>query len=329
VPFPYDTLGDVADALEELTEQVFSVEPLPWKPVKEGSTMRFSPLVGAIAYGEWYLQGSASPQKGSGAGGPPGLAGANCHLQFPGGRLAGKASESWQGEPFVALDTMSRPYVLTRARGEPPSVWEFTRFRAEANSVLLREEPGWVALFQPPSQADYEEGDDVRAAAEPTATPALATRPQHRRVIERAEDLEEALRLIRNQEYPPAIRFFEEEVRRDPNQLTAWLRLGFAQREHAMRIRTKDPQQARALFSASIHSLGEAATVADPAQKAEALFERSKTLHRRGKFIRDDADANSARADAREAHRLAPSAAYESWLAFLEGSDVGEPLDGG
>ncbi len=321
VPFPYDTLHGVADALENLTEQAFSIEPTPWKPIKDDAGMRCSPLVGAIAYGAWYLQGSASPHRGVG------VAAEGCHFQFPGARVS-RHVESWLGEPFVALDTMSRPYVLTRARGEPASEWEFTRFRSEANSILLRNEPEWVSLFPPPAQAEYEALDGGTTSSPVAERSTSSTRAPRRRVVDIADDLEDALRLIRNQEYAPAIRYFERELLDDPSQLTSWLRLGYAQREHAMRTRTKDPQLAHQLFSASIRSLTEAATHEDSPQRAEALFERSKAFHRLGRFAASQGNAEAARADAREAHRLAPGVEYESWLAFLERVDAGEPLQG-
>jgi hypothetical protein len=45
VPFPHDPLGEVADALEAATEQLFSILPLPTAHEKNGQS---SALTGAF-----------------------------------------------------------------------------------------------------------------------------------------------------------------------------------------------------------------------------------------------------------------------------------------
>jgi len=116
VPFPYDRVGDVWQSLEECTFRIFDVSPT-------GANV-LSPLAGAFGLRDSLFRGSGfcKPE--------PSWKSVEEEVFAWGANSA----ESWKARPFVHLDRMMRPYVLTRLRNEE-GAWEYTRYLAEANAI--------------------------------------------------------------------------------------------------------------------------------------------------------------------------------------------------
>jgi tetratricopeptide (TPR) repeat protein len=311
VPFPYDGLDELADSLEEVTEQLFGIDPKPWQCFPDERWE--SAMCGSILWRDRVLYGSAHrAYEGSVDG-----------LQFrypPIQKKTGNA-EAWPAEPFAFIDSMLRPYVLTRLRAQSTGVWEFTRFRAEANSVIYHEAPAWLLNVAAPTESEYrtpeaaeeqEEEEQLVASVAPSAPPTGSPTPPSA-----ASEFEQALRFIRNEEYEPAIDYFARLVATRPQYHIGWLRLGHAQRELAMRCRITEPLKAAQLFADSIESLTHAAEHSYPDRKAQALYERSKAYFQKGRFSSSADDFDRAMEDAQAAYQLFPDTPYETWIGYL------------
>jgi len=312
VPFPYDGLDETADALEHITEQLFTIDPKPWQCFPDERLE--NPLCGSILWRDRVLCGGAHR-----AGQAP-VEGVQC--LYPPVQKKTDNAEAWSAEPFVFIDSMLRPYVLTRLRAQSTGVWEFTRFRAEAHSVVYHESPGWMLNVAAPTESEYstpEAAEEQKEERELVASvPAEPGGPgSSSSAVAAASEFEQALRLIRNEEYEPAIDYFARLVATRPAYHIGWLRLGHAQRELAMRRRTSAPLQAAELFVNSIASLTNAAGHAYPDRKAQALYERSKAYYHRGRFTSSPEDVQQAMADAEAAYKLAPDTVFETWITYL------------
>jgi tetratricopeptide (TPR) repeat protein len=314
IPFPYDGLEEIADALEDVTEQLFSIEPRPWQGFPDERVE--SPLIGAIHWRDRLLRGSMPFRAQSQT--------MATMCVFPATPKKNIPSETWDCQPFIFIDSMIRPHILTRLLSQSAGRWEYTRFRAEANSVIQKEEPEWLGLLPIPTEAEYRTAESVnedREEANLVATlthgaeigdiPAsIETRP--------ANDFEEALRQIRNEEYEPAINYFAKLVKMRPEYHIGWLRLGHAQRELAMRIRGNNREKAQELLAESVDSLTNATKHIDPNRIAQALYERSKTLYHWGRSTGDVTTLSKALSDAEQAFAKGADATYESWIDYLK-----------
>jgi hypothetical protein len=237
VPFPYDVLYELANALEELTEQLFSIVPQPSQVFPD--ERRESPMCGSILWRDRVLYGSAHRKN------PDAIEG--LWFSYPPGRKKTDKREMWEAEPFAFVDSMLRPHVLTRLRAKASGTWELTRYRAEANAVINYEAPEWQANIPLPAESEYatpeaqkEQQEEQEIVASVSASDAGGTHTPQQPVTE----FEQALRFIRNEEYEPAIQYFARLVATRPEYHIGWLRLGHAQRELAMRQRTLHRQQA-------------------------------------------------------------------------------------
>lgn len=301
VPFPHDPLEDLACAFEDVTDQLFSVEPAPWRhATNEGS----SPLTGALMFRGHKLHGTAAEAVDYEATDTP-------HFVFPCPLRSGglESFEQWQTGPLVHIDSMLRPHVLTRIKDEQ-GTGEYIRFKAEANAVLNRYDIGIHETFPIPKAAEY----DIREAEGEADT----GEPR------RAESFADAIDAIRGERFDEAIAFFEELTQKRPSYHIGWLRLGHARREKAVRLPKDDDAQAIALLTRAVKDLTQAAKHRDPDYQAQALYERSKAhfhLARRG----SERPANYADAlkDAEAAESIYPGWKFESWLEYLENSPYG------
>jgi len=172
-----------------------------------------------------------------------------------------------------------------------------------------------------PAEEEQEE-QTATSASTATATPP-AEQPSDTAQAQPSpeDDFERALRNIANEEYEPAIAFFQSLVVRRPDYHIGWLRLGHALRELAMRKRAADGPEAADLFSRSIDALTKAAKHTHSPRQAQALYERSKAFYHRGRLPSASAangDVVEALDDAQEAFRISPDTRYETWIAYLK-----------
>lgn len=292
VPFPHDPLAEVSDALEKATEQLFSIEPLPASHEKDG---RSSPLTGALQTGTCFLRGSQLESI-------PGADGAT-ELRFVFPCQKRKDPESWPADVLVHIDPMMRPHVLTRVKGLDVS--EYTRFRAEANAVLVVPDSGIAKYLPAPERKDYL----------PQGFPT-----EERREIGQSE----ALEAIRDGDFDTGISFFSRLLESRPAYHVGWLRLGHARREKAVRLSESDPAEAKRLLEAALGDLLSAGGHIDPGYKALAHYERSKAFYRLAQLEPAEAShAVQARDEAAEAFRLSNERKYQTWWQHLEAFNPG------
>lgn len=200
-------------------------------------------------------------------------------------------------------------------------MWEYTRFLAERNSVIRYERPEHLTKLPVPSSVEYaveaDEEEDQNADNQGTQTSesALAAEAGAQKV----NDFNSALRSIANEEYEPAITFFKEVVAQKPHYHTGWLRLGYSQRELAMRKRFDEPLEAEDLLNESIASLSQAAKHLDPSRQAQALYERSKAYFHRARSSASarQEDLKRALEDAETAYAKERESRYETWIEYL------------
>lgn len=331
VPFPYDEMTQLSATLAEVTEQLFSLDPKPWQCFPDERLE--SPLNGAIEYRSRRLRGKLEPQICDMSDTEP-------HFVYP-AMLAKKNAvnlvenavnlvEKWEAAPFLSVDSMFRPSILTRLISEANGVWEYTRFFAERNSVVRDERPDYLPKLQQPAANEYpvpdEEEQEEQVATSTTTTPPTPGPDQGSVEPSPAQPMVEndfgrALRQIANYEYEPAIAYFQTLVQTRPNYHIGWLRLGHAQRELAMRKRGIEDSEAKNLFSRSIEALTNAAKHSHLPRQAEALYERSKAHYHCGR-IDSSSDVNGgwmqAMQDAEEAFKVSPETKYETWIGFLK-----------
>jgi hypothetical protein len=312
VPFPYDCMDGIADALEDVTGQVFGSDPAPWRTLTKDEKIE-SPLTGGIIYQGRLLRGNAWRREG-----PP--TDHQVAFVFPPVAKQARASEVWDASPFIFVDSMGRPHILTRALSKTSGAIELTRFQAEANSVRVLEDARWDAAFPAPAREEYavEEADESEAAGRTVEVPPPSTGgeagAQQRRIGH-----DEALRLVRNEQFEPAIAYFAEVARAEPLYHIAWLRLGHAQRELAMRLRSSERDRALSLFSDSIASLEKATAHDAPPRRAQAFYELSKSRYQRWRFsaMASRGDYDAAYQDASRAFEISPDTSFETWLSYL------------
>lgn len=292
VPFPHDPLAEVSNALEAATENLFTIPPLPASHEKVGQS---SPLTGAFRRGRCFFHGS---QLHSLTEGPT----EELEFVFP-CRKYGEQLESWAAGPTVHIDSMMRPHILTRVKGL--DVCEYTRFRAEANAVLVLPETGMAAWLPDPSKADYQPEKEL--------TPEVPTARQGEPMMS------DAIEAIRSGEYDTAISFFERLSQKKPDYHVGWLRLGRARREKAVRMAAEQRDQALGLLLAAADDLRRAGEHIDLDYQALAHYERSKAFFHLARLEPGDEESRKlSHEEADMAYALSTDKKHQTWRDYLQ-----------
>jgi tetratricopeptide (TPR) repeat protein len=318
VPFPYDPVAPLADALEILTESLFSIEPRPhcYNSVLCGGLVLRQTLWRGGLHTRW--RGEMREET---------------YFVYP----PHKPNVEWPVGPFIYIDPNKRPYVLTRLKDRETGTWEYTRYRAEANSVLSYDAEGILGWMPAPNESEYQQPEDEEVVAAvatgmpptdalgttttsepPTQTPegipdAIELVPRKRMV----STFGEALDAMRRGDHDLAIPFLERLVEERPNYHIGWLRLGYAQREKAARLAPRDKDKSLGLLDASIKSLSNALGHVDPGYRADAFYERSKAYYRRYVVGGQKNDAENAITDGGDARRLSPDTRFQTWMEYF------------
>jgi hypothetical protein len=307
VPFPHDPLGEVADALEMATDQLFSISPLPTAHEKGGQS---SALTGAFRIGRCFLHGGHMESL---------VEGTSDEIQFVFPcRKKGDDNEVWQARPMLHLDSMMRPHILSRVKGH--DVCEYTRFRAEANAVLVQVNGGIVQRLPEPVKGEYmlKAEESLEDVHQPVATLIVKDQVQ---VSEPHRELTmfEAIEAIRSEDYEPAIDFFTKLTQGRPNYHIGWLRLGYARRERAVRIAPDDCTSGAALLKLAVQDLETASQHVDVEYKALAWYERSKAWYHLGRVEPENEGYRaSCVEDARKACSLSDEKKFLTWLEHVQ-----------
>jgi hypothetical protein len=293
VPFPYDQLQDIYRELEVCTFRFFEIPP--------SAANEESPLSGSFALKDSILRG-------------PG------YRHTPDSWLTvdretfvwGKNTEQelWDARPFVFLDKMMRPYLLSRLKNEAGS-WEYTRYLAEANAVYGLSSPDLLKLLPRPEEADYRKDEP----------PPKETTPIEREghVAETIlSNREDAFAAVRRRDFEPAIGFWKAEVDQKPYYHSGWQRLGFAQREYGVDLMDSERERAEQLLRESIGSFNHATEHNDPQYKAEAYYNRSKAHWRLWRLTGDSKEFEHAVDDAQTAASCFYDHRFVSWSEFLK-----------
>jgi hypothetical protein len=315
VPFPPLQIDKIADALEDVTEQLFREKgeengPEPWN--SRGV------LTGAMMLPEKYLRGSG----GSSFTPPDDVDVSELSFVFTYDQK-GKEHEHWYAAPFAHLDaSMMNGYILTRLKNADLGTWEYTRFRAETSPVVPVENADWLTRFPPPRPTDYPKPEVVPET--PVAVPSTksATAPP-----QPARDLtfSEAIDAMRHEEFKPAIEFFRDLVKQKPAYHIGWLKLGISLRERAVRLPEEEQKDAIFDLEESIKALTKATEHIDPEYQASALYERSKARFRLARLAPKATSLPEARKDAAEASKISADTRYFTWVEYLE--RLPEPVD--
>jgi len=297
VPFPYDQLQEIFAALEECVFRLFELPP----PAANTA----SPLTGSFAQ-------KGSLLRGSGYRDTPASWQDTESVSFVWNIKENE--EIWDARPFVFIDKMMRPYLLTRLKNDVGS-WEYTRYLAEANAVYGVNDPSLLKLLPRPEEAEYPEAQKdgahigeaapVQGAGEPVAV----SEPQLGR--------EEALAAVRRRDFRPAIEFWTQVVNTRHNYHSGWLRLGFAQRELGVDLMDTDREEAERLLRESVSSFDHATAHSDPPFSAEAFYNRSKSHWRLWRLTEDKKEFDLAAKDAASAAGRFYDNKFLSWSEFL------------
>jgi hypothetical protein len=293
VPFPYDQLQDIYRELEACTFRFFEIPPT--------AANEESPLSGSFALKDSILRGPgyrATPDSWLTVE----------HETFVWGKTP--EQELWVARPFVFLDKMMRPYLLSRLKNEAGS-WEYTRYLAEANAVHSLSNPDLLKELPRPEEADYQKDDSP-----PKETTQVGKNGYG--AEKTASDREEAFAAVRRRDFEPAIRFWKAEVEQKPSYHSGWQRLGFAQREYGVDLMDSERERAEQLLRESIASFNHATDHNDPQYEAEAYYNRSKGYWRLWRLTGDSKEFERAVDDARTAASRFYDHRFVSWSEFLK-----------
>lgn len=313
VPFPHDPLNKIADALELITEELFSVEPLPWKVLGNGQPS--SALVGGLLFKGRVLRGSLIfPSDG--------VPSEQIMFVHPGRKTkADDSLENWNASPFVYIDHMMRPHILTRVKDETVATWEYTRFRAEANALITRDNKDLLKDLSPPKMQEYDVADeDKEAAAHVVDVPQTVTDASLPAQPAVAQSFGEAIDAMRAEEYDKAIPFFSSLTRERPTYHIGWLRLGVALREKAVRLPDLDHDKAAIdVLNEAIEAFTKASGHIDPDYQAQAFYHRSKAhYHLARRCPADQQQRSAALEDSEHACELSADPEFARWREHLE-----------
>lgn len=292
VPFPYDQIQEIYRELETCTFKVFEVPP--------SAANDESPLSGAFALKDTILQGAGYRYT-------PDTWQPVDHETFVWGKKG--EQEIWDARPFILLDKMMRPYLLSRLKNEAGS-WEYTRYLAEANAVYSISNPDLLKLLPRPDESDYRKDEPLPKEVGPTEGVVSVETPLEKR--------EQAFAAVRRRDFEPAIQFWKSEVHEKPYYHSGWQRLGFAQREYGVDLTDTDREKAEQLLRDSIASFNHATAHNDPQYEAEAYYNRSKAHWRLWRLTDDAQEFESAVADARTAASRFYDPRFVSWSEFLK-----------
>jgi len=293
VPFPYDQLQDIYRELEACTFRFFDIPP---SAANEGS-----PLSGSFALKDSILRGPGYRHT-------PDTWLTVDRETFVWGKNG--EQELWDARPFVFLDKMMRPYLLSRLKNEAGS-WEYTRYLAEANAVYSLSNPDLLKLLPRPEEADYRKDEPPPKDTTQTSSKGdMAETPACTR--------EEAFAAVRRRDFEPAIAFWKAEVDEKPYYHSGWQRLGFAQREYGVDLTDSEHDKAEQLLRESVVSFDHATGHGDPQYEAEAYYNRSKAHWRLWRLIGDTKEFDSAVDDAQTAAARFYDHRFVSWSEFLK-----------
>lgn len=312
VPFPHDPLAEIADKLEAVTEMLFSMQPEPLSHEKGGQS---SALTGSLRVGRRFLRGGQQDVIATDSGN---------ELQFVFPCKKNGEVETWPATPFVYADGMSRVHVVTRLKGF--DVGEYTRFRAEANAVFVREETGLGRACPQPHVNEYETEPEIDLDVAVAA-------PQAENDSENPEPtkdvtLASAIDAIRLDQFDRAVQILEAITAARPNYHVAWLRLGHARREAAVRLMHVDRDGAIEALHRAVQDLERAAQHIDHRYNAMALYERSKTHYQVFRTTREVSEWTLASKYAADALAIDAEPKYQSWSEYLESRSPPEQVAG-
>jgi hypothetical protein len=299
VPFPYDQVQEVYRELEICTFTLFEIPPT--------AANDESPLSGSFALKDSLLRGAGYRNT------PEPWQPVEREAFVWGGKNFDQ--EVWDARPFVLLDKMMRPYLLSRLKNEAGS-WEYIRYLAEANAVYGLSDPDLLKLLPRPAESDYrihkEEEEVLPVAAVQTGSgPSLPVRPP-------ITTREEAFAAGRDRDFEPAIEFWKKEVQQKPYYHSGWQRLGFLQREYGVDLMDTDQGLAEKLLRDSVASFTQATPHNDPQYAAEALYNRSKAHWRLWRLTHEPREFEEAVTDAQTAAGRFYDHKFLSWSDFLK-----------
>ena len=227
-------------------------------------------------------------------------------------RKRGDDNEIWPARPMLQLDAMMRPHILTRVKGH--DVCEYTRFRAEANAVLVKVNAGITSRLPEPAKAEYVSIEDK--GPQPPLTPECAAAPSPPKG---EMNMSDAIEAIRSGDYDSAISYFEDLTHDRPNYHIGWLRLGYARREKAVRLAPDDQAGAVVLLKLAMDDLAKAAQHVEPQYKAVALYERSKSLYHLARLVpREEQLRTACLEDAEQACSLSDEKKFWTWWEYIQ-----------
>lgn len=316
VPFPYDPIQKIYEALEQRTEEMFSA---PNAADTDKGALR-----GAIAYRKSIIQGSNTLENT--------IIRTDCGPTFVHGLKKNAADEHWPARGFIYIDEMRRPYVLTRLRDEA-GLWEYTRYLAESNAVRTERDSSFFEYFPIPEAADYgepteDEGEGSILESEAGNSPADEDGSE-REASRSISDMGEANLAIRSRDFEPAIDYLERRVAKNPYYHVGWLKLGQARRELAVDLwqdaveeSSDSRDRVRRLLNDSLDAFGHASQHRERRYEAEALYNKSKSHFRLARLDSDPKQLNQAIDDAESASKFYPEQKYESWIEYLLGVQI-------
>jgi hypothetical protein len=293
VPFPYDQLQDIYRELEACTFRFFEIPP--------SAANEESPLSGSFALKDSILRGPGYRHT-------PDAWLTVDRETFVWGKNA--EQELWDARPFVFLDKMMRPYLLSRLKNEAGS-WEYTRYLAEANAVYSLSNTDLVKMLPRPEEADYRKDE---------LAPKASTQVSREGDVAETTAItrEEAFAAVRRRDFEPAIGFWKAEVNEKPFYHSGWQRLGFAQREYGVDLMDSERETAEQLLRESVASFNHATGHGDPQYEAEAYYNRSKSHWRLWRLTGDTKEFERAVEDAQTAASRFYDHRFISWSEFLK-----------
>jgi hypothetical protein len=130
---------------------------------------------------------------------------------------------------------------------------------------------------------------------------------------------ERARQALRRKDFGEVVELYRPYLRDNPFYHVGWTELGYALREVARtKAESGDREGAIIALRESLTALAAAMGHRDAVFRAEAEYQKSKTLYRLGAITHDSEKRSEAITAARRAHEIAPSRKYESWLKKLD-----------
>lgn len=284
---------------------------MPWKALGTGQPN--SALVGGLVFNRRTLRGSLVFRSDLDSSD-------KIRFVHPGRKQkADDVLEDWDSSPFIYIDQMMRPHILTRIKDETVATWEYTRFRAEANALITHDDKVRLVDLPPPRMQEYDVAEDKEVAGDVVTVPQAPTLDDGiASAALPAQSFEEAIDAMRSEEYDRAIPFFRSLTSKRPNYHIGWLRLGVALREKAVRLTDDDNDAARYLNEA-VEAFTKASGHIDTDYKAEAFYHRSKAHYHLARRMQEDREQRSAAVkDADQACKLSADPEYARWREHLE-----------